>query len=93
MEVWAWRGRYTDLQTVFAKFTLLLYEIGVGKLVWLATDEWTDSLGHAMINILVGCSGEMFGRKKTRCTGVCVQMLDQAPGPRTQLSGGAQHKI
>ena len=37
-----------------------LREEVAGKLVWLAKDEWTDSLGHAIINILVGCSGKIF---------------------------------
>ena len=28
--------------------------------LWVATDEWTDSSGHAIINILLGCCGQIF---------------------------------
>lgn len=32
----------------------------VGKKVWVATDEWTDSQGHAIINVLLGCEGFIY---------------------------------
>ena len=32
----------------------------VGKKVWFATDEWTDTQGHAIINVLLGCNADIF---------------------------------
>ena len=31
-----------------------------GKRVWVATDEWTDSAGHAIVNVVLGCSGDIW---------------------------------
>lgn len=28
--------------------------------VWVGTDEWTDTQGHAIVNILLGCSDKVF---------------------------------
>ena len=45
--------------------------------VWVGTDEWTDTQGHAIVNILLGCSDKVFFFVKVppipyfTCTGVC----------------------
>ena len=31
-----------------------------GKKVWFGTDEWTDTQGHAIINVILGCHSEIF---------------------------------
>ena len=31
-----------------------------GKPVWVGTDEWTDSQGHAIINVAIGCAGDVY---------------------------------
>ena len=31
-----------------------------GQKVWVATDEWTDSQGHAIMNVLLGCNGNVY---------------------------------
>ena len=31
-----------------------------GKPVWIGTDEWTDSQGHAIINVIMGCAKDVY---------------------------------
>ena len=31
-----------------------------GKPVWVGTDEWTDSQGHVIINVVIGCAGDVY---------------------------------
>lgn len=43
-----------------------------GKPVWVGTDEWTDSQGHAIINILMGCCSAVY-------VVACVQLDCKGP--------------
>ena len=49
-----------------------------GKKVWIATDEWTDSLGHAILNIIVGTVAESW---------VCATISLTCKGP----NDGVEH--